>query len=62
MPGALAYSRTKGQIEIFYDRVQARVGPRSESHLLAYALAYVLAHEIAHILEGVAHHGGHHES
>jgi hypothetical protein len=57
MPGVMAFARHEGSsIEIFYDRVRARVGPWNTSHLVAYHLAYVLAHEIAHILEDQAQH------
>ena len=53
-PGAWAYARPyEGiHIEVFYDRMQKKMGNAGAPRLLAY----VLAHEITHILQGVDRH------
>ena len=53
-PGAWAYARPyEGiHIEVFYDRMQKKMGNAGAPRLLAY----VLAHEITHILQGINRH------
>ena len=54
LPGALAYAQPyEGvHIQVFYDRIRARVPAPGVPSLLAH----VLVHEITHILQGVSRH------